>query len=307
MEGIDITSPNNFDAIPRQIANAHTFFNIILTIVLLPLISIASNLVIKILPDVEEEEDDQFKTKYLEEDLISTPALALSLTKAEIIRMASKVKRMIEDILPPFLAYDPDKLDRIIEKEDEIDFLNSKINRYLRKISQESIAEERSDEIFQMMHTTTEVEQIGDIISKRLVPLAAKKNELHIQFSEEGKNEIKEYHLKTIKQISRAIEFFKDVNLQDAKHIKKKYKKYRQMELELRRTHFDRLLGEVPYTVESSQIHLELIELLKRISSHSTNIARILLESPVETEKEISLKAELHNIEKKKKKSIEGE
>ncbi len=305
VEGVDITSPDNYAAIPRQIANAHTFFNIILTIVLLPLIKTASNLVIKILPDVEEDEDDQFKTKYLEEDLISTPALALSLTKAEILRMASKVKEMIEDILPPFMAFDPDKLDLIREKENEIDFLNIKINRYLRKISQESIIEERSDEVFQMMHTATELEQIGDVIAKRLVPLAEKKNELNLHFSEAGQNEIKEYHLTTVKQISRAIDFFKDVNLQDAKHIKKKYKKYRLMEIELRRTHFDRLLDEVPGTVESSQIHLELIELLKRISSHSTNIARILLESPVETEKEISLKAELHNIEKKKKKAQE--
>lgn len=305
VEGIDITSPDNYVAIPRQIANAHTFFNIILTIVLLPLINTASNLVIKILPDIEEEEDDHFKTKFLEDDLLSTPALALSLTKAEIIRMALKVKEMIENILPLFMAFDPDKLDEIIEKEDEIDFLNIKINRYLRKISQESIVEERSDEIFQMMHTTTEIEQIGDIIAKILLPLAEKKNELNVNFSEEGQKEIGEYHLTTVKQISRAIEFFKDVNLQDAKHIKKKYKKYRLMELELRRTHFDRLLDEVPATLESSQIHLELIELLKRISSHSTNIARILLESPVETEKEISLKAELHNIEKKKKKATD--
>lgn len=305
IEGVDITSPDNYAAIPRQIANAHTFFNIILTIVLLPTIKIAADLIVKILPDIDEEEDDQFKTKFLEEDLLSTPALALSLTKAEIIRMASKVKVMIENILPPFLAYDPDKLEGIKEKEDEIDFLNMKINKYLRKISQESIVEERSDEIFQMMHTITEIEQIGDIIAKRLIPLAEKKHELNIHFSKEGEEEIKEYHLTTIKQISRAIEFFKDVNLQDAKHIKRKYKKYRQMELELRRTHFDRLLDEVPATLESSQIHLELIELLKRISSHSTNIARILLESPVETEKEISLKAELRNIKKKKKKDIE--
>ncbi len=297
----ETTTIDNYAAIPRQIANAHTFFNIILTIVLLPLINVAAKLIIKILPDIKEEEDDgNFKTKFLEEDLVSTPVLALSLAKAETIRMALKVKQMIEDILPPFIANNPDKLDEIIEQEEEIDFLNIKINSYLRKVSQESLVEERSDEIFQMMSTTTELEQIGDIIAKRLVPLAKKKERINVRFSEEGEKEIKEYHLKTVKQMSRAIEFFKDVNLQSAKHIKRKYKKYRQMELELRRTHFDRLLDKIPETVESSQIHLELIELLKRISSHSTNIVRILVESPVEIEKELSLKAELRNIEKKK-------
>ncbi|PIQ09168.1 MAG: hypothetical protein COW71_07850 [Ignavibacteriales bacterium CG18_big_fil_WC_8_21_14_2_50_31_20] len=301
--GFDITSPDNFDALPRQIANAHTFFNIILTIILLPGINIAAKLITKMLPDIpEEEEEEHFKTKYLEDDLISTPALALSLTKAEIIRMASKVKTMIEEILPMFFTYSQEKLDEIIEKEEEIDFLSVKINRYLRKISQESIIEERSDEIFQLMHTSTEIEQIGNVIAKRLVPLAKKKNKNVIHFSNDGEREIREYHLKTIKQMSRSIEYFKDINLQDAKHIKQKYKKYRLMEQELRRTHFDRLLDEVPETVESSQIHLELIELLKRISSHATNIASMQLESHEEKDKELSLKAELHNIEKKKKK-----
>jgi len=301
--GFDITSPDNFDALPRQIANAHTFFNIILTIILLPGINIAAKLITKMLPDIpEEEEEEHFKTKYLEDDLISTPALALSLTKAEIIRMASKVKTMIEEILPMFFTYSQEKLDEIIEKEEEIDFLSVKINRYLRKISQESIVEERSDEIFQLMHTSTEIEQIGNVIAKRLVPLAKKKNKNVIHFSNDGEREIREYHLKTIKQMSRSIEYFKDINLQDAKHIKQKYKKYRLMEQELRRTHFDRLLDEVPETVESSQIHLELIELLKRISSHATNIASMQLESHEEKDKELSLKAELHNIEKKKKK-----
>jgi phosphate:Na+ symporter len=177
----------------------------------------------------------------------------------------------------------------------------------LRKISQEAIVEERSDEIFQMMHTITEIEQIGDIIAKRLVPIAKKKNKNNINFSEAGEKEIREYHLKTIKQMSRSIEYFKDVNLQDAKHIRQKYKKYKLMEQELRRTHFDRLLDEVPETVESSHIHLELIELLRRISGHATNIARMQMESHGEKDKELTLKAELHNIEKKKKKKKEND
>ncbi len=49
-----------------------------------------------------------------------------------------------------------------------------------------------------------------------------------------------------MKQISRAIEVFKDVNLQDAKRMEKKYKKYRLMEMDLRRTHFDRLRDKFP-------------------------------------------------------------
>ncbi len=296
------------DVVPRQIANAHTIFNVALTIIVLPFTTQAAKFIYKLIPDkAEVEEEGEFKTKYLEESLVSTPTLALSLAKAETIRMANNVQEMVDKILQPFFKYDEDVLDDIRDTETEVNFLNVRINKYLMKISQESLAEERTDEIFQIMHSVTELEQIGDVVAKRLIPLAEKKMNLNVQFSKEGQDEIKDYHLRTMKQISRAIEVFKDVNLKDAKRMEKKYNKYRLMEMDLRRTHFDRLRSDIPETVATSEIHLELIELLKRISSHVTNIARLLLELNSEKEKEAKLKVQLSQLEKKKKKIEEAE
>ncbi|MEE9432560.1 MAG: Na/Pi symporter [Melioribacteraceae bacterium] len=291
------------DEVPRQVANAHTIFNVALTIIVLPFTNIAAKWIERILPDIkEDEENGNLKTKYLEDSLISTPALALNLAKAEIILMATKVQKMVEEILPAFLKNNSQVLDTIRDQETEINFMNIKISKYLMKISQESYEEERADEVFQMMHSITELEQIGDIVAKSLIPLAEKKIDLNVNFSKEGQAEIEDFHLRTMKQLSRAVEVFKDVNLEDAQRMKKKHKKYRLMELELRRTHFDRLKNKVPESVESSEIHLELIDLLKRISSNSTNIARIFLELRKDKEEEATLKVKLSKIEKDKKK-----
>jgi phosphate:Na+ symporter len=282
------------DVVPRQIANAHTVFNVVLTFALLPFTKFAAKFIEWVLPDIPEEEKESiFKTKYLEESLISTPSLALNLAKAEIIRVANKVQKMVEQILVPFFNNDREVIDRILEEETEVNYLNIKTIQYLTEISQKSLQEEQADEVFQMMHCITELEQIGDVVSKRLVPLANKRMDLNLSFSEEGKIEIEDYHLRSMKQISRAIEVLKEVNLQDAKRMEKKYKKYRLMELELRRTHFDRLRDKVPETIETSQIHLELIDQLKRISSNATNIARIFLETNRERHKKVSLKAKI--------------
>lgn len=289
------------EVVPRQIANAHTVFNVVLTILLLPFLNILGNVIIKLLPDKPEKEASIFKTKFLEDSLITTPALALNLAKAEIIRMAGKTKKMTEDIIIPFLKNDMDIIDTIIEEEEEINYLNISISKYLMKISQNSLHEERTDEVFKMMHCVTELEQIGDIITKRLIPLAKKRIEFNVNFSEEGRKEIEDYHLRTIKQISRAIEVFKDVNLQDAKRMEKKYKKYRLMEIELRRTHFDRLRDRIPESIETSGIHLELIELLKRISSGATNIARIFLEKSSGSNKQENKKEQSVGIDKNRK------
>jgi phosphate:Na+ symporter len=296
------------EVVPRQIAHAHTIFNVGLTLIVLPFTNKAAGWIYKLLPDKEvSEEEGEYKTKFLEDSLISTPTLALNLAKAETIKMANKVKLMVENILQTFFKNDEELLDEIRDMETEVNFLNVQINKYLMKISQESLAEERTDEVFQLMHSVTELEHIGDIVAKRLIPLSEKKMILNISFSKEGEDEIKDYHLRTVKQIARSIEVFKDVNLEDAKRMEKKYKKYRMMEMDLRRTHFNRLRSDIPESVATSEIHLELIELLKRISSHATNIARSLLEMRSEKEEEAALEAQLSKLKKKKVKNISDE
>ncbi|KAA3611147.1 MAG: Na/Pi cotransporter family protein [Calditrichaeota bacterium] len=266
------------EVVPRQIANAHTVFNVSLTFVMLPFTNIAANWICKIFPDLEDEEEESpFKVKFLDEGLIDTPALALNLAKVEILRLGKKVSSMVEKIIKPFIKPDFETLEEVDFNEQEVNFISSKVTRYLTKISQQDLEEERVNEVFQMMHAASDLEQIGDIVSKDLKRLAQKKMDLNCDFSEQGKSEVIDFHTKTMKQISRTLNVFKDVNLEQAKKVEKKYKQYRLMEMDLRRIHYTRLQQDVPETVASSEIHVTLIDLLKRISSHATNVARTLL------------------------------
>lgn len=267
------------DNLPRQIAHAHTVFNVGLTILFFPFAGVMAKLITRILPDKKLPEVElPYKIKFLKNNLIPTPALALTLAKKEILRMGEKVKKMVEGIITPFLDGKLEFEKEVEQQEEEIDFLQEKITEYLTKISRQSISEQRIDEVFQMMHTVIEMEQIGDIVSKSLVPLAIKKQKLGCDFSKAGKDEIADYHTRSIKQISRALDVFEDVDLEKAERMKKKYKKYRFMEMSLRRTHFERLRQDIPESVASDEIHLELMDYLRRISSHATSIARMILD-----------------------------
>jgi len=267
------------EVVPRQVANAHTVFNIGLTVLVLPFTNMAAEWIIRILPDLPEKEEDlPYKTKFLDESLISTPALAVNLAKVEVLRIGRKTKEMVSKIIRPFFKDKYEILNTLDTLEDEINYLVSKTNNYLTKISQGEIDQEGVDNVFQMMHTVTELEQIADIVVKNIAPMAHKRLDLNCRFSAEGESEILDYHSRTVKQLSRALDVFKDVNLEEAVKLEKKYKKHRLREMGLRRTHFQRLQQDVPETIASSEIHLDLIEALKRISSHATNIARILIE-----------------------------
>jgi len=231
--------------VPRQIANAHTLFNVTLAIVMLPFTRMAARGILRLLPDLPEEELP-FTTNFLDDSMISNPAMALSLAKSEVLYMGQIIIRMVENILKPFLERNHTVLDELDHDELRVNFLHQKIYDYLTRVSRKSIPTERTNEIFQMLYTVTELEQIADVVVKTLRPRAEEWLHHSYQFSPQGKAELTDFHKRTLKQINRALEVFRDVNLQKAERMKQKFKKYRSMEMALIRTHLERLQEEVP-------------------------------------------------------------
>jgi phosphate:Na+ symporter len=266
------------DVLPRQIANAHTVFNVALTLVMLPITGTAARVITRLLPDKPEAEVAPYRTRHIDKAVLAAPALALNLAKAEVLHMGSIVESMVERIILPFTERNADVPDEVEGNEQKVDYLETAIQQYLGAISMKSLEQERIPEVFQIMYAVAELEQIGDIVSKSLLPRARQWLDRDLQFSDEGRSELMDYHLRTVKQLDRALAVFQDFNLAAASRVKQKHKKYREMEERYLRSHFDRFLRRVPETLESSEFHQELMEQFRRINSHSTRIARVLLE-----------------------------
>lgn len=264
------------ETVPRQIANAHTVFNIVLTCLILPFTNIFALTIERILP-VKPEEKPVLKPVYLDYGMVKNSSLALSLAKKETLRMGKLVQDMTGDIIIPFLIKKTEIIDNIKQKEEEVNFLRDEINSYILKITGENLNEERVNESFQLLYTVKEFEQIADLVSTNMINKAKSWCLSDFTFSKEGKNEIIDYHTRTQKQLSRAFEVFESVNLEKAKAMKLKYKQYRNLEIELEKQHFERLRDEVTETITSSKTHVELMTFLRAINGHATNIARILL------------------------------
>ena len=264
------------ETVPRQIANAHTVFNIVLTCLILPFTNAFAKLIEKILP-IRITEQAVLKTVYLDYGMVKNSSLALSLAKKETLRMGRLVQNMSEEIIIPYLVKKTEVLNDIKQKEEEVNFLRDQINDYILKITRENLNEERVNESFQLLYTVKEFEQIADIVSTTMISKAERWSKMDFNFSTEGKDEIIKYHTKTQKQLSRALEVFESVNLEKAKAMKEKYRQYRNMEIELEKQHFERLKNEIVETISSSKTHIELMTMLRAINGHATNIARILL------------------------------
>ncbi len=292
--------------IARQVANAHTIFNVGLGLVFLPFTSVFAAVVMKILPDKKIEKGITPEIWHLDDKSISTPDLAINLARAEISRVAKLLERMLRAIIIPFMSdeklisredltrEEKNLLVKEIPKQDEffphlsliegvdmreekIDFLEEKIGDYLIKIAKQELTSKQTEEIYAMMSIVNDMENIGDIIHRNLVPLIKKKQALKLDFSKDGKEEILIYHEKVCRQIRLLKEAFAEMDTGKARQIMKKERKYLDMELQYRAKHLERLLHEKEESVNTHEVHMELMDLMKQIIVYTSNIAKIFL------------------------------
>ena len=270
--------------IPRQIANAHTIFNVLITLVLLPFTGIFAKLIDWVVPKAKLEKP-RFQVKFLDRNLLATPAVALKVAKQEVLRLFEIVQEMVDDMLVPFISKDRAPIRRINQKEEKVDFLRDQINSYLLSLTRQDVTEQSIQEAFQIMYAVKELEQIADIVSKNISEKARWWLDSDAEFSSDGKMELKEYHLLTQKQLKRSKQVFEELNLEKAKKMIKKYQNFKEVGRELERQHFERLKQDINKSVESSKTHLELVSMFRTIGSHANNIAQVILEWPGNEEK----------------------
>jgi len=197
---------------PRQIANAHTLFNVGLALVFLPFTNLAARTITRLIPDKKEPER-RYTGRFLDPGMLNAPALALNLAKAEILRMGKKVKRMTNLVVNPFLGRDLESLGQIKDLEREVDELDEQISTYLVEIGRRDISKEQAEEVYLMMHVNKQYERVADIINRELRPLARRMIQNDIRFSESGADEVLTYHKKAAKQVSRSLAAFREGSL----------------------------------------------------------------------------------------------
>jgi len=273
--------------VPRQIANAHTIFNVSMALVFLPFTVLFAKYIYKIFPDKEEEAGLKPTTWHLDDSQISHPAFAIELAQTEISRMSKIVARMFRSIIHPFSTDDPGEdeiypnltiLEGIDMREEKIDFLDEKVVNYLVQIGRQELSNQQMSEVYAMISIANDLENIGDIIHRNMIPLAEKRLQLGSDFSEEGKEELISYHVKVSKQMSRLREALGEMDPAMAKKILQKEEKYGIMESDFRKQHVMRLRQEKEASLETHEVHVEFMDLLKQVGVHLANIAKTIME-----------------------------
>jgi phosphate:Na+ symporter len=263
--------------IPRQIANAHSLFNIGITVLFLPFTPLLGRLIAGLVP-ADRESDDPFRSKYLDENMLDTPALALGQAMREALRMADIVSEMLTKTADAFSRQDPELVDFIEEKDNHVDSLDRDIKHYLTKLSQQSLTEEQSKREIAILSFVNNMENIGDIVDRNLMELAKKRLSKGVDFSEAGLQEITSLHKHVLQNFELAIAAFASNDRALAQQVLEHKLEISQSERRFRQAHIERLHAGYRESIDTSEIHLDVLTNLKRINSHVTAVAYPILE-----------------------------
>ncbi len=261
----------------RQIANAHTYFNVGMAVLFLPFTSLAARVIEALVPDVEQS-DNPFRTRYLDERSLDQPALALGQATREALRMGDVVQGMLRDSVTVFGQNNQELLEDVERRDDQLDFLEREIKLFLVRLSRETMDADLAGKEISLITFIGNLENIGDIIDKNLMELARKKLYHGRHFSDAGWAEILEFHGLISKNLERAIAAFAASDRRLAQDVLDQRPVVRQRERELRESHLDRLRAGLAESLETSDIHLDVLTNLKRISSHVTALVYPILE-----------------------------
>ena len=263
---------------PRQIANAHTIFNIANTLIFIGFTTQIARLVEKIIPDTPlDEEGLVVRAKYLSEELLSTPTLALDRVRLEVLHMGEKVEEMLERIMPAILSGNRETLLEIREMDEEVDLLYDQIIEYMGKISKQSLSDFEMQEFLQVMSAVGDLENIGDTIETNLVELGFNRINAGISISKPTRTVLSDFHSAVTRAFQAAVQAVSQSNMEAARTVIEMKQEINDLVNSAAAHQAARLVAEEPNRIPAYTIEIDIIEKQKRIYSFAENMAKSVM------------------------------
>ena len=256
--------------LPRQIANAHTIFNLTVSVLMLPFVKPLANVIEKMIPDKEEEKEKK-KTRFIDPRLLSMPVMAVQMAKEEVLRMGWIAHEMVKRSVDAMLHDEHDEIKWVFKHEKNVDEINSNMDAFLASIPVEKLGPEEISQVEKLKHLLTDIERVGDH-ANNLAEFAQKIKESKHKLSKYGHKEIRDMSKSVLKTYGLALEALKTNDGRLIEQVIKNEEKIDKMEKEFKQNHIQRLKKKI-CNPELDTIYVETLRNLERISDHSYNIA----------------------------------
>jgi phosphate:Na+ symporter len=262
----------------KAVAGFHIAFNVALAIVFIGLLDPLAWLLVKVFP-ARSASIDPATPRYLDENSLETPSLALPDAARETLRMADLVEVMLRQVMTALLTNDRALAREVSRMDNVVGRVGEAIKLYVTKLTRGSLDDREGRRAMEIISFSINLEHVGDIVDKNLSELAVKKVKRGLQFSAEGAEELAAFHKRILDSLRIAIGVFMSGDAADARRLIAEKVQLRAAELAAAERHLERLREGRPETLETTSLHLDVLRDLKRIHSHICSVAYPVLEA----------------------------
>ncbi len=260
------------DAIYKDgIANFHTLFNVVCTLLFMPFAGLFAKLAeFTVRGSSKSADRPDEDVAVLDDRLLVSPSLALEQCQATVVKMGEYASYNFRESMKLFHKYDSKAVERIREFEDSIDRMEDRLGNYLLKLTDRELTDHESKDVTQILHIISEFERVGDY-SINLMELAHQMYEQGIKFSDKAYKELDAIGEACGEIIQMALVSYRDTDLTLAKKVEPLEETIDIMVETLKYKHIERLKNG-KCTIEAGINFLESLTNLERISDHCSNI-----------------------------------
>ena len=254
------------------IAVTHSIFNILCTILMLPLTGFLEKLVTKLIPDTKKPEI----TTELDERLLMTPSIALERCHAIAEDMANTAVGTLKEAILAINSYLPELAASVREKEEKTDHYEDMLGTYLVQLSARQISADDSAEAAKLLKMIGDFERISDH-AVNILESAEEMQEKDLKFSDTAVDQLSVISAAVSEILELSLTAFLNNDLEAAALVEPLEQVIDRLKEQMRTSHIIRLQrGEC--SIETGFVWADLLTNLERTSDHCSNIAGCVID-----------------------------
>jgi phosphate:Na+ symporter len=262
--------------VPRQIANANTLFNVINTALFLPLTGVFARIVTRLLPERSKSEEALARPKFLDEELLDTPSLALERVRLEFGHLGSLVLRMWDRLARAFLEREREGFDEVARMDDGVDRLHGAIVGYLGRLRRREMTVAESQSFLELLGAVNHLETIGDVLETNLVAEGHTMLDQGIRPSETMRVSLGSLWQTVLRAVGLSVKAVVEGDEEAAREVLRLRKEINPQIDELLRYQASRL-SESEKRVEILHLEMSVVDSLKRTYTLAKRMAKLVL------------------------------